>query len=257
MLIAGHACAAYIINGKLGGSGGEKRASTSYKMGGSVSDRAKTSMLGKSYIVNGGIETAAVLAPVNVASVSPASGYNTGTINITEIIGDGFLAGVGVKLVLGSSTIEARSVSRLSDSKISCSFDLTGQKKGKWDLVVVNTNGSTGLLSEGFEIMTWASAGLIITYPNPFNPSSGKANMIFELDRDTDTSFYIFNISAELVYKRDFSSGSNGAQKGTNSVEWDGIDSFGRLSANGTYFARLIERPGGKVLAKGKIAVVR
>lgn len=258
MLIAGSVRGEYIINGKLGASSGEDRLSTNFKMSGSVSGRSKTTLSGKSYIINGGIETAAVLAPVKVTSISPAFGYNSGVINIAEIDGDGFLAGAEVKLVLGGEPdIAAQTVSRTSTSKISCSFDLTGKKKGKWDLVIVNSDGSTGELKEGFEIMTWATAGLMISSPNPFDPSSGKATIIFELPADTETSLYLFNISAELVYRRDFYSGSNGAKAGTNSIEWDGIDSFSRLAANGVYFARLIERPSGKVLAKGRIAVLR
>ena len=258
ILAGGHVWAAYKLTGKLGGSGEEDRLSTNFKLSGSVSGRSKTTLSGKSYIINGGIETAAVLAPVIVTSVSPSSGYNSGIINISEIIGDGFLSGADVKLVYASTPdIKAKTVNRLSATKISCSFDLTGQKTGKWDLVVVNTDGSTGELKEGFEIMTWATAGLMISSPNPFDPSSGKATIIFELPADTETSLYLFNISAELVYRRDFSAGSNGAKAGTNSIEWDGIDSFNRLAANGVYFARLIERPTGKVLAKGKIAVVR
>ncbi|MEK7376758.1 MAG: hypothetical protein AABZ57_06325, partial [Candidatus Margulisiibacteriota bacterium] len=257
MLIAGHVWAGYRISGKLGGSGGEDRLSTSYKLSGSVNGRPKAAMSGRSYIINGGTGTAAILAAVKVTSVSPASGYNSGIINISEIIGECFLAGAGVSLVFGSDAIEAKTINRSSASKIACSFDLTGQKKGKWNIVIVNTDGSTGELKEGFEIMTWAVAGLMIASPNPFDPSSGKASIIFELDSDAETSLYVFNVSAELVYRRDFSSGSNGAKAGTNRIEWDGIDSFSRLAANGVYFARLIERPSGKVLSKGKIAVVR
>jgi len=252
------ALAAYMSSGRLSSTGGQERLSRSFRLFGSLSGRAKNTLTGKSYILDGGIGTSAVMSPVNVASITPAYGYNSGVISISEITGDGFSPGASVKLVLdGETPVEASEVSFVSGSLMSCRIDLTGRKKGRWDVVVENPDGSKGELKEAFEIMTWASAGLLICYPNPFDPLAGRASLIFELEKDSDTSLYLFNISAELVYRRDYASGSNGGKAGTNSIEWDGVDSFSRGAGSGIYFARLIERPTGKVLSKGKIAVLR
>ncbi|HCE98937.1 MAG TPA: hypothetical protein DER10_10635 [Elusimicrobia bacterium] len=91
----------------------------------------------------------------NVASITPASGYNSGPVSVTDLHGGGFLAGASVKLVMaGESDITATGVNVISSSQIACSFDIMGKAPGYWD-VEVSTGGPGSLsavLAHAFEV---------------------------------------------------------------------------------------------------------
>lgn len=90
---------------------------------------------------------------VTVTSITPSSGTNGGTIDITELTGEGFAAGATVKLTkAGQNDITATDVSIVSAAFITCKFDLTGAAGGKWNVVVTNTDGGSGSLNEGFTV---------------------------------------------------------------------------------------------------------
>ena len=106
-------------------------------------------------------------------------------------------------------------------------------------------------------IETWAEPGTVINYPNPFNPEKESTTLTYRLDRNADTSMMVYNITAELVYKKDFVSGADGGKLGDNAVAWNGVSSFGEVAANGVYFVRIVDRQSGIILSRGKIAVVK
>ena len=92
---------------------------------------------------------------VLVTAISPDSGANTGSVNITSISGSNFQNGAVVKLVkVGSPDIYAStkftftSSSQLSNG----AFDLTGVQKGSWDVYVINPDGQVGILVGGFTV---------------------------------------------------------------------------------------------------------
>jgi len=88
-----------------------------------------------------------------VTSITPESGVNTGTVNITAIMGSSFASGATVRLVrAGLSDIIASSVSIWgSGRRITCTFDLTGQPAGVRD-VVINLGRQSGTLRSSFTI---------------------------------------------------------------------------------------------------------
>ena len=90
---------------------------------------------------------------LNVASITPASGYNSGPFSVTDLHGGGFASGASVKLArTGQPDIPATGVTIVSSSQIACSFDLTGKATGYWD-VVVSTGGPgspSATLASGF-----------------------------------------------------------------------------------------------------------
>lgn len=194
---------------------------------------------------------------LSVSSITPSTGYNTGTINITKIEGTDF-NGSTVKLTKsGESDINGTEVTVVSVSKIICNFDLTGKATGIWDLVVTNSDGQSATLANAFTMKSWVTIGNLMNYPNPFDPTKEQTRIVYPLVSNADTMVLIFNISRELVWKRNFSSGASGGKAGDNSVVWDGINDFGEIAGNGIYFCRVIDRTTGNVLAKGKIAVSR
>ncbi len=231
-------------------------ASSSYKTTGGLKERVMSVVRGDTYAVKGGATPAGgVISTFGITSFAPSLGYNSGILR-SEIEGFGFKSGSTIRLALsGEPDIAATDVIIASSSSITCSFDLTGKKPGMWTLNVSLSGGETASLPDALEIKTLASGGTMINYPNPFDPGAESTVFIYELDGDSDTALLIFNISAELVFRRTFLSGQNGGKSGTNSVEWNGTNSFGEISANGVYFVRLIDTRSGRVLAKGKAAV--
>ncbi|MFA5112760.1 MAG: hypothetical protein WC529_00505 [Candidatus Margulisiibacteriota bacterium] len=95
----------------------------------------------------------------------------------------------------------------------------------------------------------------VYCYPNPYNPAAGSARIAYQLNRDADTSLYIFNSVGELLYKRDYPGGSIGGLTGYNEVAWDGKSDFGGVVGNDIYFLRVVS--GGKPVGKTKIAVLK
>lgn len=247
----------YMVAGRMESTAGPAElASSSYRAIGGLKERVMSAVRGDSYIVKGGtIPSGGDVPTFGITSVSPSSGYNSGTL-AGEIEGFGFKNGMAVSLSLpGEPGITASDIRVISSTKITGSFDLTGKSPGIWTLTASHPDGGIAALADAFEIKTLAASGTMINYPNPFNPLMERTVLIYDLEESADTTLLLFNISAELVYSRAFVSGQNGGKAGTNSVEWDGINSFGELSANGVYFARLVDARTGKILAKGRVAV--
>jgi PKD repeat protein len=88
-----------------------------------------------------------------VASITPAVGYNNGTIDIDAITGSGFEPGATVVLKKGVTDIVATGVTVQNSGLINCTFDLTDAETGLWNVVVENDDGQSGMLADGFTIM--------------------------------------------------------------------------------------------------------
>jgi C1A family cysteine protease len=88
-----------------------------------------------------------------VTSITPNSGYYTETVHITNLAGTNFQSGATVKLTKsGQPNINGTSVSVVSESKITCDFDLNGAATGNWDVVVTNPDAQSGTLPYGFTV---------------------------------------------------------------------------------------------------------
>lgn len=89
----------------------------------------------------------------SVTSITPNTGVNTGTISITNLAGANFQNDATVKLTRsGQPDIDATNVMVVSDSQITCDFDLTGAAVGQWNVVVTNPDAQSGQLDNGFTI---------------------------------------------------------------------------------------------------------
>lgn len=113
---------------------------------------------GNVYVTDGLYQYIQKFAPVQqsqfiVSSITPVTAANTGNVNITDIIGTGFMYGSGVKLTkTGSQDIIATNVVVAPPTHISCTFDLTGKDTGQWNVVVINPDGTLPTLPNGFTI---------------------------------------------------------------------------------------------------------
>jgi PKD repeat protein len=91
--------------------------------------------------------------PPAVSSVTPSAGINNGSVMVTNLAGSGFLPGATVKLAkLGEADIFATGTTVVNPGKITCSFNLAGVKTGLWNVVVRNSDGQSGILSNGFTV---------------------------------------------------------------------------------------------------------
>ena len=88
-----------------------------------------------------------------VASITPNSAPNAGSVAIEDLTGSDFLPGASVKLTrAGQADVIGTSVMVISPTKIRCSFDLTGKAIGQWNVVVTNPDGQSATLANAFTV---------------------------------------------------------------------------------------------------------
>jgi hypothetical protein len=169
-------------------------------------DLTVTNKNGKSDMLEDGF-TVENPAPT-IASITPNNALNTGTFDITNLAGTGFLAGATVKLKktgqadllpVGSSTVV------VSATQITCQFDLTGKQGGPWDVVVTNTDGKFATLANGFTVMY-----AVAPQPTGINPATGESGDV---------------VHGATVAGSDFMSGAVvKLKKGTTEIVASGVD---------------------------------
>jgi len=251
--------ASYRIPSEVMGFSGGGKASSSYNSFGVLSGLNLGEGSSASYSMREGFLPAAfpTLAML-VTSITPSSGYNTGTINITNLAGSGFLPGSTVTLSrTGESDVAATNVTVVNGTTITCTFNLTGLRTGLWDVVVTDPGGPSSRLPGAFNVLTHATLSLAVNDPNPFDPAAGPTTILYQLAQDTDVTVAIISTTADLLWKRNYAAGSNGGRAGDNSLAWDGLTDFSQRASTGVYLFRVIERSTAKTLVKGKIAVIR
>jgi streptogramin lyase len=128
--------------------------------------------IGQGGVYSNRVQKFAPVQPLSVTGITPASAQDTGQVSITDLSGSGFSSTVSVKLTKpGSLAITATGVTVVSQTKITCTFDLNGKDAGKWDVVVTNPDGSSATLPEGFTITMYVhpvpSNGTILFESSP------------------------------------------------------------------------------------------
>ncbi len=92
-------------------------------------------------------------AAPTVSGITPISGNRGTSVSITNLAGSGFKTGATVKLArTGQSDIVASSVSVVSSTKITCTFNLTSAAAGQWNVIVSNPDQQSGTLANGFTV---------------------------------------------------------------------------------------------------------
>jgi hypothetical protein len=87
-----------------------------------------------------------------VATITPNSAA-TVSVCSAKLVGTNFATGVTVRLTrTGSTDIAATGVTRVSATAITCKFTFTGAPVGKWSVVVTNSDGGFGMLTDGFTV---------------------------------------------------------------------------------------------------------
>jgi thermitase len=91
--------------------------------------------------------------------------------------------------------------------------------------------------------------------PNPFNPNKGSIMIKYDLNANSDTYIYFFDIAGNLICRKFYAYGTNGGNQGTNRVYWDGKNDFDGTVANGVYLFRIASED--RTIGKGKIMVIK
>lgn len=117
-----------------------------------------------------------------VTGISPPTGANTGLVPAT-ITGTGFQEGATVVLNQGAEDIPGSGVFVSSPTSVSCVFNLSGRPAGTWNVIVMNDDGQSGILTGGFTV----------TNPGPtvtsVAPPSGLNTGPFTISNITGTGF--------------------------------------------------------------------
>ena len=133
-----------------------------------------------------------------VTSITPSSGLNTGSVSITNLSGTKFVNGATVRLTRsGYNNISATGVSVISPTKITCTLPITGKEPGQWNVVVINPDGQSGTITNGFRVTAVTNA---TTKIGVFRPSTH----IFYLKNGTTTTTISYGVSTDLPVTGDW-----------------------------------------------------
>ena len=95
-----------------------------------------------------------------------------------------------------------------------------------------------------------------LCYPNPFDPDNGDIKIAYELSRDGNTGIFILDGTGRVIYRRQISSGENGARYGYNEVSWNGNNAYGETVNNDVYLICIADG-AGKTLGKTRVMVLK
>ncbi|MFC1501179.1 FG-GAP-like repeat-containing protein [Elusimicrobiota bacterium] len=113
---------------------------------------------------------------IEIHSIEPSLGYNTGIVHISSLSGVGFFDGMEVKLTKSSeSAISGTGIVIIDSHTLECDFDLTAAATGAWN--VVASTGGAGSLSDilvnGFSVYP-----MVVT---SIDPDRGTDNAVVDV----------------------------------------------------------------------------
>ena len=117
-----------------------------------------------------------------VTGISPPTGVNTGLVP-ASITGTGFHDGATVVLNRGAEDITGSGVFVSSPTSLSCVFNLSGRPAGTWNVIVMNDDGQSGILSDAFTVTNPAPTVTSV------DPSTGLNTGPFTISNITGTGF--------------------------------------------------------------------
>jgi hypothetical protein len=118
---------------------------------------------------------------------------------------------------------------------------------------ILDSAVATGVLTEVLSAVT--------NYPNPFDPRKGgaeaKTYIAYTLADNSEVTITLYDLLGYMVKEFKFSSGSEGARPGPNTVTWDGRNDLGGFVSKGGYIARVkaSSSKGSKIIIR-KIGVI-
>jgi|GEM_PF-3314599 len=114
-----------------------------------------------------------------ISSITPDSGKEPAVLSITDLRGGRFMPGASVRLTkTGEADIIATDVNVMSDTQIECTIDITGARFGRWNVMVTNPDGQSGVLSNCFTVISIIGGnflGIPLEYTNNVLCMGGQA----------------------------------------------------------------------------------
>ena len=107
--------------------------------------------------------TGGVVPPLGVTSITPNFGVENTIVNVTNLAGTGFRAGLTVSIEKPGTTVIATDVNVVSSTKITCKLNLSGAPLGKYDVVVGNPGAPLVKLTKGFSVTNICGGGAAIS----------------------------------------------------------------------------------------------
>lgn len=120
--------------------------------------------------------------------------------------------------------------------------------------ILANTLNALESNNASFKVTAPSPAdGVVIAYPNPFNPLSNdpimnKATLVYNPGTATNIGIYIYDMTAKLIFKNTVS---------TSQTTWDGKDTWSNYASNGAYLVRVVNEDNKSLIAKGKVLVIK
>jgi hypothetical protein len=88
----------------------------------------------------------------SISGITPSSGTSGMSAGITDLAGEHFQSGATVKLVgVDGASVKASNIV-VTDTKITCFFNLYGLLAGHYSVVVTNPDGGSDILTNGFAV---------------------------------------------------------------------------------------------------------
>ena len=136
-------------------------------------------------ISNGNLTVDLPLDDPEISGITPASGFTNGSV-VFVLNGTGFRTDSMIRLTGLGSEISASDIFRTSQHIITGTFNLTGQKEGRWNVTLTNPDTKSATLNNGFKIT------------RPHIPIPGMANV--SLDLNGDGLYEDVNSNGQLDY---------------------------------------------------------
>jgi len=100
------------------------------------------------------VATGDLSAAPSITSITPNAGNSDEVVTVTDLLGAEFRSGAGFQIrhSSGSPIINASGVGLVSAGKLTGTLDLAGAPAGAYDVIVINPDGQTATLANGFSV---------------------------------------------------------------------------------------------------------
>ena len=141
-----------------------------------------------------------------VTSIAPNKGTSNQAAFSAMISGAAFQPGLTVSLsTTGEADIYGAAINLISARELSVHFNLAGKPAGVRDVKVVNNDGQSGLLAQGFklEAPTTELIGPVefTSAPNPNYPGVKSTSIVYNLNKDSDIIIEVFSMRGEKIWQ--------------------------------------------------------
>lgn len=197
------------------------------------------------------------------SSVTPSSGNQGATLNGVAIVGTLTHFSGSTTVNLGSD-ISVSNIAVSDATHLTCDIAIGATAVTGARNVVITTGGEVITGTNAFTVNTPGTnvggggkiyekaGGIMMAYPNPFNPNdaANPLKMLFNAATGEAVDIYIFDTNARIIYQS-----KDNQLAADRIVLWDGDTSYGETVENGLYLIRIVK--DGKLVAKGKILVIK